>query len=423
MGAEWVQRRIGDFSTRKKVINENGDDLPPLSVTKDRGVILQSEKYKKRVATDPQKYVIVEEGDFAFDPMSLYYGALGRVTGIERGLISPDYVSFSADSTVDAGFLEYLLRSQSMIRTYETVAQAGNQFGKRRRVYWSVLQDLLITIPSLAEQRRIAAVLSAVDDVIDASGRVIEQTKKTRHIVVQELLRDGVQGHSAHRNTDIGTTPSAWRVAPLDEVLEGMDAGWSPQCDAVPACNGEWGVLKVSSVSWGSFRPAENKRLPPSLEPRPEIEVQPGDIIVSRANTPDLVGRAVFVRATPPRLLLSDKLLRLRPARGLAHAAYLNLVLGTPASRQQIEDAATGSSRSMKNISQNSLRRVLVPVPPIAEQEAIVAVVEALDLRVEKEEAALTSLKELRVSLGSALLSAEIRVSGARSAKDTLRET
>src|SRR3990172_8206545 len=139
MAPDWIQRRIGDFARRKKVVNEAGEDLPPLSVTKDQGVILQSEKYKKRVATDPKKYIVVEDGDFAFDPMSLYYGSLGKVTGIGRGIISPDYVSFTIDSTVDANFAEYLLRSPSMVREYSVVAQAGNQFGKRRRVYWSVL--------------------------------------------------------------------------------------------------------------------------------------------------------------------------------------------------------------------------------------------------------------------------------------------
>src|SRR5512138_642729 len=121
MSASWRQRRVGEFATRKKIINEKGEDLPPLSVTKDRGVVLQSEKYNKRVATNPRKYVVVEDGDFAFDPMSLYYGALGRVRGIGRGLISPDYVSFTVDSTVDPVFLEYKLRSREMVRVYERV--------------------------------------------------------------------------------------------------------------------------------------------------------------------------------------------------------------------------------------------------------------------------------------------------------------
>jgi type I restriction enzyme S subunit len=104
----WERRRVRDFCERLKRINSEGLDLEPLSITKDRGVILQSEKYNKRIATDPRKYVFAEDGDFAFDPMSLYYGAIGRVGGIGRGLVSPDYVVFKADETVDGDFLHAL---------------------------------------------------------------------------------------------------------------------------------------------------------------------------------------------------------------------------------------------------------------------------------------------------------------------------
>src|SRR5579864_539691 len=100
----WQRRRIRDFSERLRRINTEGLDLEPLSITKDRGVVLQSSKYKKRIATDSRKYLFAEDGDFAFDPMSLYYGAIGRVAGIDRGLVSPDYVVFKTDDSVDAAF-------------------------------------------------------------------------------------------------------------------------------------------------------------------------------------------------------------------------------------------------------------------------------------------------------------------------------
>jgi len=210
MTLEWRARPIGSFAYRKKVINEGGTDLPPLSVTKDRGVILQSEKYNKRVATDPKKYVIVEDGDFAFDPMSLYYGALGRVRGIKQGLISPDYVAFTIDGSVDADFLEYLLRSPPMVSRYEKVAQQGNQFGKRRRVYWSVLQEQVVLLPPLEEQRRIAAILASVDNAINKTAAVTAQLEVVKKALMSELLKVNAEmiKISAVARTFSGGTPA-----------------------------------------------------------------------------------------------------------------------------------------------------------------------------------------------------------------------
>jgi type I restriction enzyme S subunit len=195
-----------------------------------------------------------------------------------------------------------------------------------------------------------------------------------------------------------------WTHKPLSTVLSGIDAGWSPKCDSRPAAGIEWGVLKVSAVTWGRFWPSENKRLSPELEPRPEIEVFPGDLVLSRANTPELVGRAVLVKETPPRLMLSDKLLRLRINPALASEEFLNHVLASPGCRKAIADAATGSSRSMKNISQDKLRDLVVPLPPLPEQRRIAAILSSVDDVIEKTETVVDQLQVVKKAMMQELL-------------------
>jgi type I restriction enzyme S subunit len=193
-------------------------------------------------------------------------------------------------------------------------------------------------------------------------------------------------------------------------LLDSIDAGWSPLCESAPAGEDEWGVLKVSAVSWGEFRPGENKRLPADLEPRPQAEVRPGDLLVSRANTPELVGRCVLVRETRPKLMLSDKLLRLRANPAHASPGFMRLVLETPHSRQQIEDGATGSSRSMKNITQEKLRSILVPHPDIEEQAVVANLFDIVGRRTSAEVAMLAGLRQQKSALMSVLLTGEVRV-------------
>lgn len=275
----------------------------------------------------------------------------------------------------------------------------------------SILRSHELLLPPLPEQRKIAAVLSSVDDAIEATQAVIEQLQVVKKAMMAKLFTRGLPGrHTKFKMTEIGEVPEDWEVCSLGDVLSTIDSGWSPLCENRSANHDEWGVLKVSAVSWGEFRPDENKKLPGNLVPRPQLVVAPGDLLVSRANTPELVGRCVLVRVTRPRLMLSDKLLRLRAVEGLATPGFIRLALETPSGRQQIQDGATGSSRSMKNISQEKLRSVRLPRPSLVEQGSITRAFDHLAERMTVEKTCLDGLRTMKVALMSVLLTGEIRV-------------
>ena len=189
-----------------------------------------------------------------------------------------------------------------------------------------------------------------------------------------------------------------------------IEAGRSPLCAMRPAQPGEWGVLKVSAVSWGEFQAEENKALRRSAQPDPRHEVRPGDVLISRANTPELVGRAVLVRTTRPRLLLSDKTLRLVPDPERISQEYLLLSLSTPSSRSQISAAASGSSRSMYNVSQDALRQVRISLPSLAEQQRITDLLGSLAETVQGAHDELSDAKALKFALAEGLLTGQVRV-------------
>ncbi len=164
-----------------------------------------------------------------------------------------------------------------------------------------------------------------------------------------------------------------WQVIPLGKLLLDIHTGKSLSCEERPAELHEWGVLKVSAVSWGAFNPLANKVLPLDF-PQPErYEVCSGDILISRANTTELVGASVLVGETRPNLMLSDKTLRLVPDESLILKPYLQISLQLPKARQFIEAQATGTSPSMKNISQDIIRHIPILYPPLQEQRRIAA--------------------------------------------------
>lgn len=171
--------------------------------------------------------------------------------------------------------------------------------------------------------------------------------------------------------------PEGWEWARFGEVILSSDAGWSPSCESTPRDGDQWGVLKVSAVTWGEFKPEENKALPMHLQPRPEYEVQAGDFLLSRANTEELVARSVIAWHPPAKLMLSDKLIRLKLSSHVDKALYY-FINNSASSRTHYIANASGTSSSMKNVSREVILTLPVPVPPAAEQSRIVARVNEL---------------------------------------------
>ncbi|MEJ8850402.1 restriction endonuclease subunit S [Variovorax rhizosphaerae] len=171
--------------------------------------------------------------------------------------------------------------------------------------------------------------------------------------------------------------PVGWEWTRMGTVVNGSEAGWSPTCIGSPRRPGHWGVLKVSAVSWGEFDATANKELPLDLAPKPEYEVRDGDFLLSRANTAELVARSVVVTTAEPRLMLSDKVIRLDVSSQM-NRVFLNMVNNASHAREHYAMRASGTSSSMKNVSREVVLALPVPLPPFVEQSRIVTCVTAL---------------------------------------------
>ncbi|CAN7253029.1 restriction endonuclease subunit S [Pseudorhodoferax sp. LjRoot39] len=158
----------------------------------------------------------------------------------------------------------------------------------------------------------------------------------------------------------------------MKRIASSIEQGWSPQCENFPAeTPDEWGVMKVGCVNGGTFRSSENKKLPAELQPMEHYSLKRGDLLISRANTRELVGSAAVVPDNFHNLLLCDKLYRLRADKSQCVVTYLAYYLGTRLAKSQMELDATGASSSMLNIGQSAVLDLLMPLPRLAEQEGI----------------------------------------------------
>lgn len=218
------------------------------------------------------------------------------------------------------------------------------------------IAKLSVPMRPIPEQRRIAHILDKADSIRRKRKEAIALTDEILRSTFLEMFGDPV------------INPMRWPVHQLAEAIERLDAGWSANGEARTHLPGEFGVLKVSAVTSGVFRPEEHKAVAAGAVDRELISPRKGDLLFSRANTRELVAATCLVAADFPTLFLPDKLWRITPNPGRATAEFLRFVLSHQRLRLELTKTATGTSGSMLNVSMEKLRALRVPLPPLESQ-------------------------------------------------------
>lgn len=183
--------------------------------------------------------------------------------------------------------------------------------------------------------------------------------------------------------------PPGWQPGTMQDVIAGITTGVSVNGEDRPRGPGEVGVLKISCVLRGRFDPAHYKTVISADRARVAAPVTGGTILVSRANTAELVGASAYVPQSFSDLFLPDKLWQLKPSKNV-DVRWLSHVVADPAFRPKLASAATGTSASMKNISQEAFLALPVAIP-LPERRRIAAILGTWDAAIEKAERVLTA--------------------------------
>lgn len=177
-----------------------------------------------------------------------------------------------------------------------------------------------------------------------------------------------------------------WRHADLRECVEEIRSGKSVNSIEEPANSDQIGVLKTSCVYNGKFDPRENKAVVSEEHSLVKCQVTAGTIIVSRMNTSDLVGASGYVDQDHPNIFLPDRLWAVFPKHGV-DPVWLYYVTSSPEIRARLSDNASGTSASMKNISQDVFLSMPARIPPLPEQRKIAEILRTWDDAIAKLEA------------------------------------
>lgn len=377
----WSIKRLGSVLKERGEVNKNRQVAEVLSVIKDVGVIPYADKGNvgNKKSDDIKRYKIVRPDDLVMNSMNVIIGSVGRSK--YTGCLSQVYYALERRQIEnDPRYIELVFKNRAV---QHSLTRIGNGIlAHRMRIPMELLKSEPFLLPPPEEQAAIVRFLDHADrrirNAIAAKQKLIRLLQEQKQAIIHQAVTRGLNPNVKLKPSGVewlGDVPEGWAVMRLKEVITPIKQGWSPQCDAQPAGEGEWGVVKVGCVNSGEFNSSQNKKLPETLQPISELEIVDGDILVSRANTRELVGLAALAIHPRPRLLLCDKVFRFRATSQLdSHFAVL--AIRGASSRAQIESSTSGASDSMQNIGQAVIRNLIVSLPSLAEQKDIVMRIE-----------------------------------------------
>ncbi|MDN3351881.1 restriction endonuclease subunit S [Actinomadura sp. DC4] len=312
-------------------------------------------------------------------------GAAGAVNYSDEPCWASDNVLtvLPRESIVDINFLWHLLVYTDPRKLATRQAQP--------LLTQSAVASLKVVYPvSVAEQRRLAEILDTIDDQIGRSERVIAKLS-LRQKGIQSYLLNQIQGSCRSL---------------MDYLACGPRNGFSPkEVD-------EWtGLVAIGlgCLTESGFEPRQLKNVPSWSVSNRQAILEDGDLLISRANTRDLVGLAGCYREIGVPCIYPDLMMRLKP-NAWCRADFLEITLQSSSVRRQIQAVAQGTSESMVKISASSVRLLKVAIPDLFEQDRIVRLVDHGNALIRSEKRQLEKLLLLRQGLMEDLLSGNVRL-------------
>lgn len=191
--------------------------------------------------------------------------------------------------------------------------------------------------------------------------------------------------------------PENWKFVRLGEIALYLDAGKSPDCIKENVKGNEWGVI-TTAIQVNSFFENENKRLPKEFKVNKDIKIKNNDILITRAGPMNRTGIMCLVERIQLNLLLSDKTVRVNIDNMNISKKFIVNAINAPNIRLEIINMMSGMDKQQVNISQEKIRKIIIPIPPIEEQQRIVDKINEIMPKIdeyEKIEKELESLKKV----------------------------
>ena len=303
---------------------------------------------------------------------------------------------------LDGRFLHYALSEKNAKRQFYMYANGITRFGLRA----ADINRVRIPLPSISEQRKIAAILSSVDDAIEKTQAVIDQAQIVKRGLMQVLFTRGLPGRSRiFKLTEIGSIPNEWTVRSLADacIARGQYGANVAKRDFEPG-----GIRYIRITDIDDDGTLKDEAV--GINPRDAdgYLLRTGDILFARSGA--TVGKTYLHVADDNdlRCAFAGYLVRFRTRGRILLPAFLKEYLNTAVYWRWV--AARQRAQAQPNINASEYGQLPVPLPSLDEQRKIVEVAAGLNRTIRAAIAAVRGHRRLKRALMSVLLTGELRV-------------
>jgi type I restriction enzyme, S subunit len=404
MVSEWKKVRLGDsvniqrgYAFKSKDYREKGVFVLRVSnLTSSYSVSTENAVFVPETFLQEYKEYQLEEGDILLVMVGATTGKIARVPKqVLPALLNQNLWNLKPQSGWNKDFFFYMIQR-------EIEGFLSKKHGSAREfLKQSEFLELEISCPSLPEQRKIAAILSSVDEAIAKTEAIIKQTEKVKKGLMQQLLTKGI-GHTKFKKTEIGEIPEEWEVKSIDELVFVNPESLSNKTNE----EYEFEYIDIGSVE-RTGKIGETVRYQFKNSPsRARRIVRTGDTIISTVR-PYLRAFA-FIDNKHDQKVCSTGFAVLRPKEKIDPVFLFQSILNDKFV-EFLKSRMTGSNYPA--VTATDIKEYKLGVPrDINEQTKIAKILAKYDEKLEIEEKSLEQLQTIKKGLMQVLLTGKVRV-------------
>jgi type I restriction enzyme S subunit len=403
----WTATAIRSFAER---IERRVSGAPEhvLMIASRSGFVPQSDKYARFMAGQSlQRYIELRRGEFAYNKgNSATYpcGCVYRLKSHDSAAVPFVYFCFSVDgSRANPAYLEHYFAGGGLNAQLRGKINSGVRNNGLLNIRADEFFSCDVPLPPLSEQRKIAAILSSVDEAIEKTQAVIDQVQVVKKGLMQELLTRGLPGrHKKFKKTEIGEIPADWEVRRLGDLAT-IGNGSTPSRRRTDFWSGgtiPW--LPTGKVNDRVIRQAEQYVTQRALEECPIRLLPPATLLIAMIGQGKTRGMVAYLATEATVNQNFAYVCCGSSVRSWFLFAYLEHRY------ESLRSSGRGSNQDALNCG--IIKRFEIPVPPIDEQDRIAEALLQFNERLETEQLHGDAIAAVKSALMSVLLTGEVRV-------------
>jgi type I restriction enzyme, S subunit len=389
----WTNTKFASGFTSSREKGSLG--LPTLSVTIYGGLVdRDSIDRKMDTNLDPNEHLLVRKGDIAYNMMRMWQGASGLAE--HNAIVSPAYVVLRAKKGMDPLFASYLFKLRHMIHQFWAYSYGLTE--DRLRLYPKDFGMIPVILPPIAEQRRIAEILSNWDQAIAVQERLVANARAQKKALMQTLLtgKKRLPGFKGE-----------WKKVRLDEAAYIIVSNVDKKSDAdeapVRLCN-YMDVYRADRIE----ADMQFMRATAAMGQIKKFALKVGDVLITKdSETPDDIAIPSYVASTAPDLICGYHLAIIRSKKE-TDGQFLKFYFEHPHTRYFFGSRANGATRF--GLTVGAIESAPITLPHLAEQKCIGEAIANAELEILRLVPLVQTLKREKSALMQQLLTGKRRV-------------